>query len=447
MFKSLTDNLNSVFQKLRGKSILSEDDFNASVRQIRVALLEADVSLEVAKSFTEEIKNEVIGKKIIKGISSAQMIIKIVQDHLVKILGSEKSELNIAGKSPVVIMLVGLQGAGKTTTAAKLALKLKKNKKVMLASLDIYRPAAQKQLEMLGKQINVSTLPIIQEEKPKDITARALKTAKSEGYEILILDTAGRMHLDLDMMDELKVIKELSSPQEILLVADSMTGQDAINIAKSFNDSIALTGIIFTRVDGDARGGAILSMKIATNCPIKFLGYGEKLNDLEDFYPERIAKRILDMGDVVSLVERATEIAGQEEIDKLQKKVQKGKFDLNDLASQLKTLSKMGGMASIMKFIPSIGSLKQQVNNSIFDDGDVKKYIAIINSMTKKERVNPDILNGSRRLRIAKGAGLKVSDINFLIKQYNKMSALVSGFSKHNKIKDHDVAKLLNKKY
>lgn len=300
---------------------------------------------------------------------------------------------------------------------------------------------------MLGKQINISTLSIIQEEKPKDITTRALKTARSEGYEILILDTAGRMHLDLDMMDELKIIKELSSPQEILLVADSMTGQDAINIAKSFNDAIALTGIIFTRVDGDARGGAILSMKIATNCPIKFLGYGEKLNDLEDFYPERIAKRILDMGDVVSLVERATEIAGHEEIDKLQKKVQKGKFDLNDLASQLKTLSKMGGMASIMKFIPSIGSLKQQMNNSLFNDNDVKKYIAVINSMTKKERVNPDILNGSRRLRIAKGAGLKVSDVIFLIKQYNKMSALVSGFSKHNKIKDYDVAKLLNKKY
>lgn len=447
MFKSLTDSLNSVFQKLRGKSILSEDDFNASVRQIRVALLEADVSLEVAKNFTEDIKNEVIGKKIIKGISSAQMIIKIVQDHLIKILGSEKSELNITGKSPIVIMLVGLQGTGKTTTAGKLALKLKKNKKVMLASLDIYRPAAQKQLEILGKQINVSTLPIIQKEKPKDITARALKIAKSEGCEILILDTAGRMHLDLDMMDELKVIKELSSPQETLLVADSMTGQDAINIAKSFNEALSLTGIIFTRVDGDARGGAILSMRMAANCPIKFLGYGEKLNDLEDFYPERIAKRILNMGDVVSLVERATEIAGQEEIDKLQKKVQKGKFDLNDLASQLKTLSKMGGMASIMKFIPNIGSLKQQVNNSIFDDNDVKKYIAIINSMTKKERVNPEILDGSRRLRIAKGAGLKVSDVNFLIKQYNRMSALVSGFSKHNKIKDSNIAQLLNKKF
>lgn len=445
MFKSLTDNLNSVFQKLKRKSVLSEDDFNASIRQIRVALLEADVSLEVAKSFTENIKNEVIGKKIIKGVSPAQMIIKVVQDHLIKILGLEKSELNVVGKSPVVIMLVGLQGAGKTTTAGKLALKLKKNKKVMLASLDVYRPAAQKQLEILGKQISISTLPIIQGEKPKEIAARALKTAKNEDYEILILDTAGRTHLDLNMMDELKVIKKLVSPQEILLVADSMTGQDAINIAKSFNESISLTGIIFTRVDGDARGGAILSMKMVTDCPIKFLGYGEKLSDLEDFYPERIAKRILDMGDVISLVEKATEIAGQEEIDKLQKKVQKGKFDLNDLASQLKTLSKMGGIASIMKFIPSIGSLKQQISNSVFDDGDVKKYIAIINSMTKKERLHPEILNGSRRLRIAKGAGLKVSDVNFLIKQYNRMSALVSGFSKQNKIKDSDITRLLRK--
>ncbi len=448
MFKSLTDNLNSVLQKLRGKSILSEDDFNASVRQIRIALLEADVSLEVAKDFTNSIKDEVIGKNIIKGVSSAQMIIKVVQDHLIKTLGSEKSDLNIAGKPPVVIMMVGLQGAGKTTTSGKLALKFKKNKKVMLASLDIYRPAAQKQLEMLGKQISVSTLSTVQGEKPENIAARALKVAKNEGYEVLILDTAGRLHLDTNMMNELKAVKALTSPLETLLVADSMTGQDSINIAKAFNESISLTGIIFTRIDGDARGGAVLSMKMATNCPIKFLGYGEKLNDLEDFYPERIAKRILNMGDVVSLVEKATEIVGQEEIDKLQKKVQKGKFDLNDLASQLKTLSKMGGLASIMKFIPNIGAFKQQMGSGAFDDNEVKKYIAIINSMTKKERLCPDILNGSRRFRIAKGAGLQVSNVNLLIKQYNKMSALVSNFSKvdHSKIKNSDITKLFNNK-
>ncbi|MEC4734422.1 MAG: signal recognition particle protein [Wolbachia endosymbiont of Halictus tumulorum] len=445
MFKSLTESLNSVFSKLRGKSIISEDDFNLAMREIRIALIEADVSLEVAKKFINDIKDKVIGEKVIKSVSPAQMIIKIVQDNLVAVLGSEKSDLNLAVKPPAVIMMVGLQGAGKTTTSGKLALKLKKQKKkVMLASLDIYRPAAQKQLEVLGKQIDVQTLPVVIDEKPITITKRAI--AKNDNYDVLILDTAGRLHIDNNMMNELKAVKEIASPAEVILVADAMIGQDAVNIAKSFNEVIGVTGIILTRVDGDARGGAALSMKMIADCPIKFIACGEKLSDLDDFYPDRIAKRILSMGDVVSLVEKAAEIVGQEEIDKLQKKVKKGKFDLNDLVGMLKTLSKMDGISNIMKFIPS--SFTKKLSSSVPDDNKVKKYIAIINSMTEKERQNPDILNGKRRLRISKGSGTTVTDINLLIKQYNQMSSMVNKFSKvdHSKLKESDLMDMLSRK-
>ncbi|WP_250295119.1 signal recognition particle protein [Wolbachia endosymbiont of Oedothorax gibbosus] len=447
MFKSLTESLNSVFSKLRGKSIISEDDFNLAMREIRIALIEADVSLEVAKKFINDIKDKVIGEKVIKSVSPAQMIIKIVQDNLVAVLGSEKSDLNLAVKPPAVIMMVGLQGAGKTTTSGKLALKLKKQKKkVMLASLDIYRPAAQKQLEVLGKQIDVQTLPVVIDEKPITITKRALAAAKNDNYDVLILDTAGRLHIDDNMMNELKDVKEIASPAEVILVTDAMIGQDAVNMAKSFNEIIGVTGIILTRIDGDARGGAALSMKMIINCPIKFIACGEKLSDLDDFYPDRIAKRILSMGDVVSLVEKAAEIVGQEEIDKLQKKVKKGKFDLNDLVGMLKTLSKIDGISNIMKFIPS--SFTKKLSSSVPDDNKVKKYIAIINSMTEKERQNPDILNGKRRLRISKGSGTSVTDVNLLIKQYNQMSSMVNKFSKvdHSKLKESDLMDMLSRK-
>lgn len=447
MFKSLTEGLSSVFNKLRGKSIISEDDFNEAAREIRIALIEADVALEVAKKFINDIKEKVIGEKVIKSVSPVQMIIKIVQDNLVATLGAEKSDLNLSGKPPSVIMMVGLQGAGKTTTSGKLALKLKKQKKkVLLASLDVYRPAAQKQLEILGKQIDVYTLPIVANEKPVSIAKRALKEATKDSYDVLILDTAGRLHIDDDMMNELKEVKKATSPAEVMLIADSMIGQDAVNIAKSFNEAVGITGIILTRVDGDARGGAALSMKTVTNCPIKFIACGEKLSDLDDFYPDRIAQRILNMGDVVSLVEKAAEIVGQEEIDKLQKKVKKGKFDLNDLVGMLKTLNKMDGMSSIMKFIPS--SFTKKFSTGVPDDSKVKKYIAIINSMTEKERQNPDILNGKRRLRIAKGSGTGVPDINLLIKQYSQMSAMVNKFSKidHSKLKDSDLMDMLSRK-
>ncbi|MDD9336701.1 MAG: signal recognition particle protein [Wolbachia sp.] len=447
MFKSLTDSLNSVFNKLKGKSVISEDDFNLAIREIRIALIEADVALEVAKKFINDIKDKVVGEKVIKSVSPAQMIIKIVQDNLVSILGSEKSDLNLAVKPPAVIMMIGLQGAGKTTTSGKLVLKLKKRKKkVLLASLDIYRPAAQKQLEVLCKQIDVQTLPIVTDEKPLEIAKRALETAKKDGHDVLILDTAGRLHIDDNMMNELKAVKETVAPSEIILVADAMIGQDAVNITKSFNEAIGVTGIILTRIDGDARGGAALSMKMITNCPIKFSACGEKLSDLEDFYPDRIAQRILSMGDVVSLVEKAVEIVGQEEVDKLQNKIKKGKFDLNDLVAQLKTLNKMGGMASIMKFIPS--SFTKKLSSVVPDDSKVKRYIAIINSMTEKERKNPDILNGKRRLRISKGSGTNVTDVNLLIKQYNQMSSMVNKFSKvdYTKLKKSDLMDMLGKK-
>lgn len=440
MFKSLTDSLNSVFNKLRGKSLISEDDFNEAAREIRMALIEADVALEVAKKFINDIKEKVIGEKVIKSVSPAQMIIKIVQDNLVETLGAEKSDLNLKGKPPSVIMMVGLQGVGKTTTSGKLALRLKKQKKkVMLASLDVYRPAAQKQLEVLGKQIDVKTLPIVANEQPVPIAKRALEEAKRDDCDVLILDTAGRLNIDDDMMNELKEIKKLTSPEEVLLVADSMIGQSAAEIAKSFNEKIGITGIILTRVDGDARGGAALSMKTVTNCPIKYIACGEKLSDLDDFHPDRIAQRILNMGDVVTLVEKAAEIVGQEEIDKLQKKVKKGKFDLNDLVGMLNTLNKMYGISSIMKFIPS--SFTKKLSSGIPDDSKVKKYIAIINAMTEKERANPDILNGKRRLRIAKGSGTSVPDINLLMKQYNQMSSMVNKFSKvdHSKLKNSDL--------
>lgn len=442
MFKSLTDSLSSVFNHLKGKSFISEDDFNLAMREIRIALIEADVALEVAKKFINDIKDEVIGKEIIKKVSSAQMIAKIVQDNLVKVLGSEKSDLNLSVKSPVIIMMVGLQGAGKTTTSGKLALKLKKQKKkVLLASLDVYRPAAQKQLEVLGKQIDVKTLPIVGNKQPIEIAKIAVEEAKA--YDVLILDTAGRLHIDDGMMNELIDIKKLVLPTEIILVGDSMMGQDTINITKAFNEAISLTGIILTRVDGDARGGAALSMRMITNCPIKFIANGEKLTDIEDFYPDRIAKRILNMGDVVSLVEKAAEIVGQEEIDKLQKKVRKGKFDLNDLVNQLKTLNRMGGIANIMKFIPS--SFTKKLNNGVPDDSKVKKYIAIIGSMTEKERQDPNILNGKRRIRIAKGSGTNVSDVNLLIKQYSQMSSVVSTLSK-SKNKELELMDIFNKK-
>ena len=430
MFESLTSSLSNVIQRIQSKHVISSEDFDVTMEEVKVALLEADVSLIVVKDFISNVKGKIVGETTVKGVLPTQMIIKKIQDCLIEILGSEKCELNISNKPFSVIMMVGLQGVGKTTTTAKLALKLKnKEKEVLMASLDVYRPAAQKQLEILGEQIDVQTLPIVENQTPLEIAKRAIDVVQQNDFDILVLDTAGRLHIDQVMMEELRAIRDLTSPSEVILVVDSMIGQDAVNVAKSFY-STGITGIILTRVDGDARGGAALSMKMSVGRPIKFIATGEKLNDLDDFYPDRIAKRILNMGDVVSLVEKATEAVGKHAIDEMQRKAQKGEFDLNDLVHHLKALNKLGGIANILKFIPNFGpDIKRQVS-VIANDSRSKQYIAVINSMTKQERRNPKILNGARKARIAKGSGVHINIINMLIKQFYQMSNLMSKFSK-----------------
>jgi len=424
MFESLSDNLQKVFKSLTKKGLLSEADVSAAMREVRIALLEADVALPVVKAFVEQIKEKAVGEKVVKSISPGQMVIKLVQDHLIELLGSEVTELNLKAKAPVVIMMAGLQGSGKTTSTGKLAnmLSKKQKKKVLMASLDVYRPAAQEQLEVLGKQIGVDTVSIVKGQKPDKITTRALKEAKLGGYDVLFLDTAGRLHIDVALMKELQKVKKLSDPAEIMLVADSLTGQDAVHIAQEFHKSLDLTGIMLTRIDGDARGGAALSMRHVTERPIKFMGIGEKIEDLEVFHPERIASRILGMGDVVSLVEKASETVSEEEAEKLTKKIKKGTFDLEDLAKQLKVMRKMGGFGSIMGMMPGLGGLKKKVDESKLDDSMLIKQEALISSMTKQERRFPKAINLSRKNRIAKGSGQSVQAVNRLLKQHKMMS-------------------------
>lgn len=435
MFQSLSDSLNNVFGRLRGKGYLSEDDINTALREVRVALLEADVSLSVIKELMDQIKAKAIGEEVIKSVSPVNMVIKIVQDHLTQMLGSQAEELQLNVPAPAVIMMVGLQGSGKTTSAGKLAnrLKTKQGKKVLLASLDIYRPAAQEQLAVLANQIGVDCLPIEQPNLPIDITKRALMQGRQGGYDIIILDTAGRLHIDLALMEELQQVKALASPVEILLVADALTGQDAVNIAREFNEKVAVTGIVLTRIDGDGRGGAALSMSHVAKCPIKFMGVGEKISEFEPFHPERIAKRILGMGDIVSLVEKAAEMVNEEEALKLEKKMKKGNFDLNDLAGQLKMMRKMGGVGSLLGMLPGIGKIKEQMGDSGVNDKMLKQLESIIYSMTPQERRFPKVINGSRKKRIAKGAGVDVPEVNRLLKQYKQMSMVVKKFSKMDK--------------
>ena len=414
---------------------LSETDVTAALREVRVALLEADVALPVVKDFIEAVKNDAIGQKVIQHIHPSQLVIKIVHDHLVQLLGEENKELNLAASPPVVILMVGLQGSGKTTTTAKLAnlLTHKKNKKVLMASLDIYRPAAQHQLEVLGKTLSIATLPIVPQESPLDITHRALKTAKTEGYDVLLLDTAGRLHIDDVLMDEVTHVKKIASPLETLLIADAMTGQDAAQVAKIFHEKIGLTGLILTRIDGDARGGAALSMRAISGAPIKFLGVGEKIDQLESFHPDRLANRILNMGDVVSLVEKAIETIDQKEAEKMAAKMQKGSFDLHDMASQLKQISKMGGMSGILNLLPGSGKIKDKISSAGFDDRLVKRQLAIISSMTPREAKDPRILNASRRQRIARGSGVSIQDVNKLMKQYRDMETMMKRMGKLGK--------------
>ncbi|HXP76342.1 MAG TPA: signal recognition particle protein [Stellaceae bacterium] len=432
MFESLSNRLTGVFDRLRRRGALSEADVEAALREIRVALLEADVALPVVKSFVDGVKAKAVGQEVIRSVTPAQMVVKIVHDHLVATLAGDDAAVAEAGldlnaPAPVVIMMVGLQGSGKTTTTAKLArhLKERQRKKVMMASLDVQRPAAQEQLAVLGRQVSVDTLPFIAGERPVAIAKRAHEAARLGGYDVLMLDTAGRLHIDEALMAEAAAVRDATHPTETLLVADALTGQDAVNVAKSFAERVGITGIVLTRVDGDARGGAALSMRAITGRPIKFVGVGEKLDALEAFQPDRVAGRILGMGDIVGLVEKAAETVEQEDAEKLALKIQKGSFDLDDLASQLKQLRKMGGMSSLMGMLPGIGKIKKQIDEANIDESLLKRQEAIISSMTRKERRNPKVLNGSRRRRIAAGSGTTVPEVNRLLKQYQDMSDMM----------------------
>ncbi len=435
MFDSLNKRLSSIFTGLRRKGALSEDDIDAVMREVRVALLEADVALPVVKSFTQSLKEKAVGHEVIMGVNPAQMVIKLVHDHLKELLGSENVELEFSNNPPSVIMMVGLQGSGKTTTSGKLAKRLtsKSSKKMLLASLDVQRPAAQEQLAVVARQAGVSSLPIVPGQSPVEITKRALEVGTLEGYDVIILDTAGRLHIDEALMEELSAIKALANPSETLLVADSLTGQDAVNIAKEFNERIGVTGIILTRIDGDGRGGAALSMRQVTGKPIKFMGVGEKQDALEPFHPERVASRILDMGDVVSLVEKAAEVINEQEAEKMAKRLADGQFDFNDLLDQLRNMKKMGGLSSMMSLIPGMGKLKEQMNGVNVDENTLARQEAIILSMTMKERKHPKLINGSRRQRIATGSGVTVQDVNKLLKSQQQMETVMKRMKKMGK--------------
>ena len=436
MFESLSNRLNDVFDRLRRHGALSEDDVATALREIRVALLEADVALPVVKDFVNAVREKAIGQEVLRSVTPGQMVVKIVHDHLVETLGgAEAQPLNLNAVPPVVIMMVGLQGSGKTTTAAKLGriLRIRERKKVLLASLDVQRPAAQEQLAVLGRQTEVASLPIVAGERPVAIARRALDTGRREAYDVVILDTAGRLHIDEPLMQEVAAVRDAAQPTETLLVADAMTGQDAVNVAKAFAERVGITGIVLTRVDGDARGGAALSMRQITGRPIKFMGTGEKLDAIEPFHAERVAGRILGMGDVVGLVEKAAETVDQEAAEKLARKLQKGAFDLDDLAQQLKQLRKMGGMGGVMGMLPGVNKVKKQLEEAKIDDGMIKRQEAIISSMTKSERRNPKLLNASRRLRIAAGSGTSVPEINRLLKQYQDMANMMKKMNKLGK--------------
>ena len=427
MFQNLTEKISGIFDKLKGKGFINDETLDSVMREIRVALLESDVSISVAKDFIENVKIKARGQEVIKSVSPAQMVIKIVNDELTEILGAENSDINLNSKIPNLILMVGLQGSGKTTSTAKLAkwITSNKNKKVMMASLDIYRPAAQEQLISLGKTNNIETLEAQTKMKPIEIAKISIEKAKKDNFDVLILDSAGRNQVDKEMMIEIKDISKKFKFNETLLVSDSMTGQDAVNTAKAFSDSVDLSGIILTRIDGDSRGGAALSMKQITSKPIKFLGSGEKVDDFESFYPDRIANRILGMGDVVTLVEKAAKDVDEKEAKELQKKFLKGRFTLSDYYKQLEQLTKMGGFEGIIKYLPGMSGLKEKVEKSLQNEDVFKKQKAIITSMTKKERIFPDIVKASRKNRISKGSGSSVQDINKLLKQFKKMSQMM----------------------
>ena len=420
MFGTLNEKLEKIVKSIAGRATISEDDLDITLREIRIALLEADVALSVVKDFIENIKSNIIGQEVLKSIKPDQMIVKLVQEELIKILGLNNEPLNIAKTGITKILFCGLQGSGKTTTIAKVANFIKKDskKKILLVSADIYRPAAQEQLHVLGKQINVEFFDHQNSQSVEAITLESIKYAEKNLFDILLFDTAGRQVVDDKMMEELKTISQKLKPQETILVADSLTGQDAANIAKRFNEAVSITSSILTRVDGDGRGGAALSIKSITGAPIKFIGTGEKIDQLESFHPERIANRILGMGDIVSLVEKASENIDKKEMEDLAKKMSKGKFDLEDFASQLKQMGKMGGLSGIMSMLPGISKAQKLMAENKISDDVINHQIAIISSMTKKERADPDIIKASRKIRISNGSGTRVQDVNKLLKQF-----------------------------
>ncbi|MFI4998758.1 MAG: signal recognition particle protein [Reyranellales bacterium] len=445
MFEGLSKRLGDVFDKLRGRGALSEADVDAALREVRTALLEADVALPVVRDFIDGVRSKAIGADVIRSVTPGQMVVKIVNDHLVEMLGGTVADLDLNAIPPVVILMVGLQGSGKTTSSAKIGYRLSQGpqgmaaefggsfsvkRKVMMASLDTRRPAAQQQLKVLGEQTGVPTLPIVPLEMPLAITRRALETARREGFDVLILDTAGRLAIDEELMKEVADISALAKPKETLLVADAMTGQDAVNVAKAFNERLAVTGIVLTRVDGDARGGAALSMRAVTGRPVKLIGVGEKFDALEPFHPDRIAGRILGMGDIVSLVERAAETIDKEDAEKLAAKVRKGQFDMDDLLSQLRQLRKMGGLQGLMGMLPGAMQAKAAMSKAKIDEGQLKRQEAVILSMTPKERRNPDLIHASRKKRIARGSGVEVQDVNKLLKQHADMLKMMKRVNK-----------------
>ena len=437
MFDALSDRLGNVFDRLKGKGSLSESDVNVAMREVRIALLEADVAVEVVKSFIDGVKERAVGQEVTKSVTPGQQVIKIVNDNLIEMLGKEPAWIELNAVPPVPILMIGLQGSGKTTTAAKIASRLTRRdkKKVMMASLDVTRPAAREQLRVLGEQIDVSTLPMAEGETAVSIAKRAMAASRLQGYDVVILDAAGRVTIDQGLMDEIKQISEITNPAEKILVADALTGQDAVTTAKNFHQNVGVTGIVLTRMDGDSRGGAALSMRSVTGVPIKAVGTGEKLENLEDFHPERVAGRILGMGDVVSLVEKAAETIEVEEAEKIALKMQKGQFDFNDMLTQLQQVSKMGGLGGVLAMLPGVGKLQKQMASAGVDDKSIARQVAIIQSMTAQERKSPKLLNASRKRRVASGSGTTAQEINRLLKQQMEMARMMKKVGKMGGLK------------
>ncbi|MEX0751892.1 MAG: signal recognition particle protein [Xanthobacteraceae bacterium] len=427
MFDSLSEKLGGILDRLTRRGALSASDVDAALREVRRAMLEADVALDVARGFVDKVRERAVGVDVIKSVTPGQMVVKIVHDQLVETLGAQGQSIDLNAPAPIAIMMVGLQGSGKTTTAAKLAKRLaeRSKRKTLMASLDVRRPAAMEQLAVLGRDVGVDTLPVVEGQNPTQIARRALEAGKLGGYDVVLLDTAGRTTLDEAMMAEAAEVKRAANPHEVLLVADALTGQDAVNLARSFDERVGLTGIVLTRIDGDGRGGAALSMRAVTGKPIKLIGTGEKMDALEDFDPARIAGRILGMGDIVSLVEKAAANIDAERAMRAAERMRKGAFDLNDLREQLDQMTKMGGMAGMLGMMPGVAKMKNQIANANLDDNLLKRQKAMIDSMTPKERRNPDILKASRKKRISAGSGTKVEELNRLLKMHRGMADMM----------------------